>query len=181
MLKFELNIDDVTKVVTLPTSLSEVSPEYLNEVSKNVIISDDYSLVALVYRESVANLVLTASQKRKDSSINVVPLFVRSGNTSAEYIKSIESGSKLIVASSDLALGHHVACPTNKITINEVIGNCLKDKMIYMKSKDFKDNCCFIEFKLIPNCNIHGCYKNAPTYDYNIVNTYGVVEVGGLA
>ena len=172
MVKFNVNGKAGAAAVSLPTHLSEITPEYLNGVTCNVKIGDNYSLIGIVYRESLSSIIMAFNQKRKEITTNVIPIFIRSGNGAPDYINKIKTGDTLIMAGSDIAMGHHVTCPMNRITVKNIVNLCEGDKEIYRKAVSFKDKCCFIEFKLVPNCNIHGSYSELNTIDVNLSNSF---------
>ena len=135
MLKFEVNGKHGSIIMNLPTKLSEITPEYLNEVTSNVVVADNYSLIGILYRESLASVILANNRKQKNITTAVVPVFVKAGTTDTEYIKNMSCGDKIIIAPSDIAIGHHVSCPKNMITINNILEYCLYishvDNIIY--------------------------------------------------
>lgn len=157
MLKFEVNGKRGAIVMNLPTKLSEITPEYLNEVTSNIVVADNYSLIGIIYRESLASIVL-ANSKQKNITTSVVPVFVKAGTTDTDYIKNISCGNKIIIAPSDIAMGHHVSCPKNMITINNILEYCDGDKATYQCAIGVSQPCYYLEFKIVPNCNIHGNY-----------------------
>lgn len=176
MLKFEINGAESDVLLSLPTKLSEITPEYLNEVTANVYVADDYTLIGILYRESLGSVVLANTQKKKNITTSIVPIFVKAGKTYNDFVKYINVCEKLIISPSDIAMGHHVTCPKNKLSINTILEYCQLDKDSCRKaivaSKD-ADPCYFLEFKLVPNCNIHGAYSAAKN-DY--VNPFVKVE-----
>ena len=172
MLKFEVNGNHGVILMNLPTKLSEITPEYLNEVTSNVVVADNYSLIGIIYRESLASVMLANNRKQKNITTAIVPIFIKAGVTDTEYIKNMSCGDKIIIAPSDIAMGHHVNCPMNRITVNNIVNLCEGDKEIYRKAASFKDKCYFIEFKLVPNCNIHGSYSELDSIDCNLVNSF---------
>ena len=159
MLKFEVNGKHGSIIMNLPTKLSEITPEYLNEVTSNVVIADNYSLIGIIYRESLASVILANNRKQKNITTAIVPVFIKSGITNTEYIKNMSCGNKIVIAPSDIAMGHHVTCPKNKITINNILEYCADDKEAYKKAIGISQACYYLEFKIVPNCNIHGNYK----------------------
>ena len=159
MVKFNVNGKAGAAVVSLPTHLSEITPEYLNGVTCNVKIGDNYSLIGIVYRESLSSIIMAFNQKRKEITTNVIPIFIRSGNGAPDYINKIKTGDTLIMAGSDIAMGHHVSCPKNMITINNILEYCDGDKEAYQRAISISQPCYYLEFKIVPNCNIHGNYK----------------------
>ena len=158
MLKFEVNGNHGVILMNLPTKLSEITPEYLNEVTSNVVIADNYSLIGIIYRESLASVILANNRKQKNITTAIVPVFIKSGATNTEYIKNIIFGDKIVIAPSDIAMGHHVSCPKNMITINNILEYCDGDKEAYQRAICVSQPCYYLEFKIVPNCNIHGNY-----------------------
>ena len=159
MLKFEVNGKHGSIIMNLPTKLSEITPEYLNEVTSNVVVADNYSLIGILYRESLASVMLANNRKQKNITTAIVPVFVKAGTTDTEYIKNMSCGDKIIIAPSDIAIGHHVSCPKNMITVNNILENCNGDKEANKSAICVSQPCYYLEFKIIPNCNIHGNYK----------------------
>lgn len=158
MLKFEVNGKQGAILMNLPTKLSEITPKYLNEVTSNVVIADNYSLIGILYRESLASVVIANNRKQKNITTAIVPIFVKAGATDTEYIKNISCGDKIVIAPSDIAMGHHVTCPKNMITINNILDYFDGDKEAYHRAINISQPCYYLEFKIVPNCNIHGNY-----------------------
>lgn len=158
MLKFEANGKYGIVLMNLPTKLSEITPEYLNDVTSNLVIADNYSLIGILYRESLASVILANNRKQKNITTSVIPVFVKAGTTTTDYIKNMSCGDKIVIASSDIAMGHHVVCPKNKITINNILDYCDGDKEAYQRAISISIPCYYLEFKIVPNCNIHGNY-----------------------
>ena len=158
MVKFNVNGKAGAAVISLPTHLSEITPEYLNGVTCNVKIGDNYSLIGIIFKEKLSTLVLASRKNKKTSDIAIVPIFVKAGKTDSELINSLNTKDKLIIAPSDIMLGHHVSTPRNPLTIDNILNIIDGDLNVYNKLITIKEDCYFIEFKLVPNCNIHGAY-----------------------
>ena len=159
MLKFEVNGNHGVILMNLPTKLSEITPEYLNEVTSNIVVADNYSLIGILYRESLASVILANNRKQKNITTAIVPVFIKAGATDTEYVKNMAYGDKIVIAPSDIAMGHHVSCPKNMITINNILEYCDGDKEAYQRAISISQSCYYLEFKIVPNCNIHGNYK----------------------
>lgn len=160
MTTFEINGNAGSYKVNLPTKLNEITTQYLNEVTSNIDVAPDYSLIGLIYRDSLA-MVLSAVKKNKAANMNVVPVFVRAGKTDSDFINNLRTNEPIIISGSDLAMGFHVSTPKNKITIDNIIHICDGDKAIYTSALAGKNNqVLFLEFKLVPNCAIHGAYQD---------------------
>lgn len=146
----------------LPTSLDEIDKTYLLSITANINVADNYSLVAIVYHETLSSIILTYKQKKKNLVTGVVPIFIKAGNTKNEFNKHISCKDKLIISSTQLSLGHHVACPSNELSLDKFIANIDRDKEIYQRYKNSFGNeeVYFIEFKLVPNCDIVGYYNS---------------------
>ena len=159
MLKFEVNSKRGVILMNLPTKLSEITPEYLNDFISNVVVADNYSLIGILYRESLASVILANNRKQKNITTAIVPVFIKAGATDTEYVKNMSCGDKIVIAPSDIAMGHHVSCPKNMITINNILEYCDGDKEAYQRAISVSQPCYYLEFKIVPNCNIHGNYK----------------------
>lgn len=163
-LKVSGNLGDYD--LNLPTSLNEITEEYIHDVTKHVKVEENYSLIGIVYRERLSTLVLAASKNKKNSNVAVIPVFVKSGKTSSELINSLFIRDKLIISPSDIMMGHHISAPRNLLTINTIVDLVTSDSTAYQKLLRVQEECYFIEFKLVPNCNIHGAYDSPEMAGY---------------
>lgn len=154
-------------ILTLPTSISEITSDYISSVTDNVVLDENYSLIGLVYRERLSTLILAARKNNKKSDIAVIPIFVDAGKTNSQLINSLRPCDKIIIAPSDIMLGHHVSTPRNLLTINTILDIIEGDTNVYNQLLSIQDYCYFIEFKIVPNCNIHGAYKNYRTENFS--------------
>ena len=41
MVKFEVNGEKYSKIITLPTSVSEITPEYLENITTEILVADN--------------------------------------------------------------------------------------------------------------------------------------------
>lgn len=155
MKTFEVKTEGGNYTVNIPTSIKEITPEYLETCTENIQLAPEYSLVAVVYRESLAVLINTY-KKKQNPNISIIPVFVKRGETDSTFISSLVTGNKLIVAGSDLSMGYHINSNLNKLTIDNIVHLCAQDKELYSKSLFWKEPCYFIEFKVVPNVVIHG-------------------------
>lgn len=143
--EFELN---------LPESYDEITKEYLTQCTDFVHPAPDYALVGVVYKDSLS-LILTAAKKNKPANVAVIPVFIKAGKTDSEFINNLTLGEKVVVAASDLSIGHHINSPYNKITPQNIIDVCEGDKEIYKDALSMQRPVCFLEFKLVPISAIH--------------------------
>lgn len=143
--------------IALPTNIKEITDEYLEAVTKHIVIAPDYSLIGVVYKDTL-QMVINVAKKNKAANMNVVPIFIRSGQTDSDFINGLKINTPLVLAGSDIAMGHHINAPKNKLTINNIVALCSGDKTIYTKYLLDNTPVYFLEFKLVPNCAIHGAF-----------------------
>ena len=144
--------------LNLPTSLDEIDESYIAEVTSHIKVDANYTLIGLVYREKLSTLVLATTRNKKTSDIAVIPIFVKAGESDSKFINSLNIKDKLIISPSDIMLGYHISAPNNLLTINTILDLIEGDPVVNQKLMSINEQCYFIEFKLVPNCNIHGAY-----------------------
>lgn len=160
MKDFKINENEVLSV---PTSINEISSEFLLGVSSNLNIADDYALIALVYSETIP-MVISSNSKRKDITTAVLPLFVKSGHSYDDFINSIPVKAVININGSDISLGNHINFAENSISIGAVVNAITKDKDLAKSILFMKEKVCFVEFKLVPTCAIKGATWGNNTY-----------------
>lgn len=178
MIKFSTSGKNGSFNVALPTSLSEIPNEYLYDVTKDIVIADDYSLICICYCEALSSVLFANNTKKGKITTGVVPIFVKHGDTTNTYIRKINCGDKLVIAPSDIAMGHHVVAPNNKITIDNILRCTDGDNKIYQEALKFNKPCYFLEFKIVPNCNIHASYKANTTTTKDVNPFVNKIEEG---
>lgn len=144
-----------------PTTIDEISDEYLQDITKHISIANDYTLVGLVYHDRLANVILTIRNNKKKAQFGVNPIFIASGKTDSELINNAKLKQKVLITSSQLSLGVQVATP-NKLNL-DYFGACIVnsiEKDLYEKElkNPNQEQVLFLEFKLVPNCDILGVY-----------------------
>jgi len=145
-----------------PTNLDELSKEYLLGVTEGIVVAPNYSLIGLVYHEKLSTLFMTCRSKKKNASIGVIPIFIKSGAGEKSIVDDAKVGQKLLIASSQIQLAHQCAAPSNRLTLDyfaNVINNAT-DKDLYQTIASDKDQkeVFFVEFKIVPNCDIIALY-----------------------
>ena len=88
MFEIKVKAEQGTYNVNIPTSLDDITSEFLEGIGKQINVADNYSLVALSYRETFGNLLLAGKNKGKVNA-SVVPIMVKKGTTDNEFINSI--------------------------------------------------------------------------------------------
>ena len=167
MLTLEVNNKQGVFQLNLPTSLNEIDESYIMEVTNHVKVDANYTLIGVVFREKLSTLVLAARKSKKNSDIPVIPIFIKAGETDSKFINSLNVRDKLIISASDIMMGYHVSAPNNLITINNILDLLDGDMKVYNQLMASQEMCYFIEFKLVPNCNIHGAYGKTDVAGFN--------------
>lgn len=152
--------------LNLPTSLNEIDESYITEVTSHIKVDANYTLIGLVYREKLSTLILAATRNKKKSDIAVIPIFVKAGESDSKFINSLNIKDKLIISPSDIMMGYHVSAPNNLLTINTILDLVEEDPVVNKKLMNINEQCYFIEFKLVPNCNIHGAYEKSKVTEF---------------
>lgn len=160
MLTLNVNGKNGSFTLNLPTKLEEITKEYITNVTSHIEPDANYTVVGLVFREKLSTLALAARKNKKNSDIAVIPVFVKSGDTDSKLINSLNICDKLIISPSDIMMGYHLSAPNNLLTINNILDVLDGDTETYNKLIGIQKQCYFVEFKLVPNCNIHGAYIN---------------------
>ena len=152
--------------LNLPTSLNEIDESYIKDVTSHIKVDANYTLIGLVYREKLSTLVLATTRNKKTSDIAVIPVFVKAGESDSKFINSLNIKDKLIISPSDIMMGYHVSAPNNLLTINNILDLVEGDPIVNQKLMNINEQCYFIEFKLVPNCNIHGAYEKSKVTEF---------------
>ena len=155
MKSFEVNTEKGKVIINLPTSIDEIKTEYLKEVTEHIKVAPEYSLVALIYGTTMAELI---NATNVFNNVVVVPMFIKAGKTDSEFINDINIRDVLTITSGNLSLAIHVANPYNQLSINKIssmIRYNIKNNDIRKESFLDRNVYRFIEFKLVPNCNIN--------------------------
>nr|DAW71257.1 MAG TPA: hypothetical protein [Crassvirales sp.] len=155
MKEFNVTIKERNVIISLPTSIDEVKKEYLENISKHIGVGDEHSLIALVYKVNLA-YILNTKRKIKDSVSSIIPVFVRTGATENDFVNSLNTKDVLVVSASDISIGHHVGNIANTLSLGNVVNALNTNKELIKNSLIDQDNYYLVEFKIIPNCAIHG-------------------------
>lgn len=159
MIKFEVNGENKTVSISLPTSVNEITPEYLGGITDEIAVADNYSMIALCHKAKLSDFVLAGRNKKQQLSTQVVPLFVKRGKTDWDFSLVIEVADKLLITPTAMSMGLHVNVPMNTLNVERIIGIMEEDKGIFQKAMQIKDPVYFLEFKIVPNSDIQGVYK----------------------
>lgn len=161
MLKIKLNNNES---LVLPTGISEINFDFLKQCIDGYHIADDYSLVGLVYKDSLTALT-SISNANKELRLSVIPIFIAAGNTDDNYIKSIKMRDIITISGADLSLGNHIYFNDNELSIGRVKSIISKNRVSLIAKVEGQVPVCLLEFKLVPNNTIHGNWDNQGCQD----------------
>lgn len=152
-----------------PTKLEELTSEYLLGVTSGITVAPNYSLIGLVYHEKLSTLFMTCRSKKKNASIGIIPIFIKSGKSDDSIVNTAKVGQKLLISNSQIQLAHHCAAPTNRLTLDYfakiVDANIDKDLYQTLLVNNDSQEVLFVEFKIIPNCDIVALYDKPTKID----------------
>lgn len=152
-----------------PTKLEELTSEYLLGVTEGITVAPNYSLIGLVYHEKLSTLFMTCRSKKKNASIGIIPIFVKSGKSDESIVNTAKVGQKLLISNSQIQLAHHCAAPSNRLTLDYfakiVDANIDKDLYQTLLVNNDSQEVLFVEFKIIPNCDIVALYDKPTKID----------------
>ena len=152
-----------------PTKLEELTSEYLLGVTEGITVAPNYSLIGLVYHEKLSTLFMTCRSKKKNASIGIIPIFVKSGKSDESIVSTAKVGQKLLISNSQIQLAHHCAAPSNRLTLDYfakiVDANIDKDLYQTLLVNNDSQEVLFVEFKIIPNCDIVALYDKPTKID----------------
>lgn len=147
-----------------PTKLSELSNDYLNQVTEGITVAPNYSLIGLVYHERLAPIVLTCRTNKKSANIKIVPVFIKAGKGEPSVVDEAKIGQKILIANSSLERGYQCATPSNTLNL-DYFANVVRastDKDIYQNAMQDPDQSevFFVDFKIVANCDIIALYDD---------------------
>lgn len=154
MKTLDVKVNEGKVTLNLPTKLSEITKEWLTSVTNSITPAPNYSIIALVLKDSIA--MLLNAKRKNNQMVAGVSVFVKTSSGDNSYLSSIPCGTPVVVAPSDISMGNHIIAPKNTITPGKIASLIEGDKEL--KNKIFLDNQTIftVEFKLVPNSAIHG-------------------------
>lgn len=107
------------KVLNVPDSVNDITPEVLTKLAANVTLPEYRVLVALCWKLSFADILF--SKKNNNASALVVPLCakINLGDDVTDKYKWLEVGKKLILTRSTIEMGVHVHIP-NSVSMQSI-------------------------------------------------------------
>lgn len=115
-----LKHEKVKRVINVPTSVNEITPEVLENLSQNVILSKHHILVALCWKVGFGDIFFNKG-KNSDKSAQVIPLAAKLSipeDMQKDY-EWLHVGQKIILTRSAIEMGVHVHIP-NSASVNSI-------------------------------------------------------------
>ena len=177
MVDLKVNYLGLNQTFRMPTSMSEIDMNVIADYVKHVNVSKDYALIAVVFKERPITIV-SVSRQNKNASVSGVAVMIKS-NTDNEFINTIKLGETLVISPSDIAMGHHVNSPANVITPGFLLNLLRTNVDLNKKLMAVKVPTYFVDFKIVPVCNIHGSIgRYEPVSEYYITPDAGETDMG---
>lgn len=139
-----------------PTKTEEIPLSMLKKMADDVELAPYHSLIAII---GIPELSSFANNKTNRFS-NVKPIFLSCSKDSIikeEFVSKLKIGDSISISSSDIEMGLHIYCKSNKLTSNIIntIGN---------KYSFGKDKVMIINTKIIPDSAINAIIRENNTY-----------------
>lgn len=177
MVDLKVNYLGLNQTFRMPTSMSEVDMNVIADYVKHVNVSKNYALIAVVFKERPISIV-SLSRQNKNASVSGVAVMVKS-NTDDKFIKDIKLGETIVISPSDIAMGHHINSPANALTPGFLLELLRTNVDLNKKLMAVKVPTYFVDFKIVPVCNIHGSVgKYVPVSQYYIAPDAGETNMG---
>lgn len=177
MVDLKVNYLGLNQTFRMPTSMSEINMNVIADYVKHVNVSKDYALIGVVFKERPITIV-SVSRQNKNASVSGVAVMIKS-NTDNEFINSIKLGEALVISPSDISMGHHVNSPANVLTPGFLLNLLRTNVDLNKKLMAVKVPTYFVDFKIVPVCNIHGSIgRYEPVSEYYIAPDAGETDMG---
>lgn len=177
MVDLKVNYLGLNQTLRMPTSMSEINMNVIADYVKHVNVSKNYALIAVVFKERPISIV-SISKQNKNASVSGVAVMIKS-NTNDEFIKDVKLGETIVISPSDIAMGHHVNSPANVLTPGFLLNLLQTNADLNKKLMAVKVPTYFVDFKIVPVCNIHGSVgKYVPVSQYYIAPDAGETCIG---
>ena len=176
MVDLKVNYLGLNQTFRMPTSMSEVDMNVIADYVKHVNVSKNYALIAVVFKERPISIV-SLSRQNKNASVSGVAIMIKS-NTDDEFIKDIKLGETIVISPSDIAMGHHINSPASALTPGFLLELLRTNADLNKKLMAVKVPTYFVDFKIVPVCNIHGSVgKYVPVSQYYIAPDAGETDM----
>lgn len=156
MVNLQVNYRGGDYLLSLPTTLSEINVDYLNKITQHIHVAPDYALIAILYKVRPIEIVSSVRQN-KNANVGAVAMFIKgNSNSNTGFYDNIKLGDTIIIAPTDIALGHTVRVVNNNLTPSKLLelaetNHDLNKKLIGVMTPTY-----FVDFKVVATAFIHG-------------------------
>lgn len=170
MKNLDVNVGGKKIKLNLPESISEVNFDYLKAVTKEVVVEQNYALVALCVSDKLAVLI---NSKQREVNVKGISILVEANDPN--NVLESKPGDKLICSPTDLMRGYEVTAIRNILSPSKVAMLVKSDvelsKTIFTTNTE---SVWLVTFKLIPLHDIHGSYTDSEltSEDKKAINYY---------
>ena len=170
MKNLDVNVGGKKIKLNLPESISEVNFDYLKAVTKEVVVEQNYALVALCVSDKLAVLI---NSKQREVNVKGISILVEANDPN--NVLASKPGDKLICSPTDLMRGYEVTAIRNVLSPSKVAMLVKNDvelsKTIFTTNTE---SVWLVTFKLIPLNDIHGSYTDSEltSEDKKAINYY---------
>lgn len=170
MKNLDVNVGGKKIKLNLPESISEVNFDYLKAVTKEVVVEQNYALVALCVSDKLAVLI---NSKQREVNVKGISILVEANDPN--NVLESKPGDKLICSPTDLMRGYEVTAVRNVLSPSKVAMLVKSDvelsKTIFTTNTE---SVWLVTFKLIPLHDIHGSYTDSEltSEDKKAINYY---------
>lgn len=172
MVDLKVNYLGLNQTYKMPTSMSEIDMNVLKDCVSHIKVAKDYALIAVIFKERPITIV-SVSKQNKNASVSGVAVMIKS-NTDDLFVDNIKLGETLVISPSDISMGHHVNSPKNVLTPGFLLNLLQTNVDLNKKLMAVAVPTYFVDFKIVPVCNIHGAIGKAENF-----NTYYIVPDAG--
>lgn len=166
MKNLEVNVGDKKITLHLPENIKEINLDYLKAVTKDVVIENNYALVALCISDKLATLLNT---KQREVTVKGISILVDLNDPNG-VLKS-KPGDILICSNTDIMRGYEVTAVRNIISPAKVAAFVRNDaaltKTIFTTNTE---TVWLVTFKLVPLHDIHGSYSETELTDEELAS-----------
>lgn len=170
MKNLDVNVGGKKIKLNLPESISEVNFDYLKAVTKEVVVEQNYALVALCVSDKLAVLI---NSKQREVNVKGISILVEANDPN--NVLESKPGDKLICSPTDLMRGYEVTAVRNILSPSKIAMLVKSDnelsKTIFTTNTE---SVWLVTFKLIPLHDIHGSYTDSEltSEDKKAINYY---------
>lgn len=157
--KFDLN---------LPTMLSEITNDYLVDISDNISVAEHYALVAICHKTKLIDLLLSANNKKPITTVSDT-LFIKANTRSDNFLNKCPFGAKLITDKNQIAIYNPLNLTNNVLSIQNILKHTVGDNILYSKALGMATHIYCVDLVITPIINIHGIITNKENNNNNFI------------